>query len=184
MREQARAGPSALDRPGRKRRLGEALAARAGEARPHDPVHNEPAGDVFEFLGHILADPAQRVAAIGTTVFARSDLDLHARDVVRDRAALRLVLLLDVGEPQRRGHGGGRDLARLQRQLQLIGGLGRCAKSMSTVAGELMTQLLDQDRLGLHLGQKTRREGPQLLRVFRQRSGIVQHGDSLSDWIP
>ncbi|MBP1807796.1 hypothetical protein J2Z33_003677, partial [Rubellimicrobium aerolatum] len=53
----------------------------------------------------------------------------------------------------------------LKGQLQLLGGLGRGTEPMGTVAGELMPQLLDQDRLRLHLGQEPRREGPQVLGV-------------------
>jgi hypothetical protein len=52
------------------------------------------------------------------------------------------------------------------------------------VSGELMAELLDQDRLRLQLGQEARREGPQFIWVFGQQSGLVQHGGSLSDWIP
>ena len=47
------------------------------------------------------------------------------------------------------------------------------------MTGELVAELLDQDRLRLHLGQKPGREGPQVLGVFGQRSGLVQHGHSL-----
>jgi hypothetical protein len=87
--------------------------------------------------------------------------------MVRDRAALRLTLLLDIGQAQPRGHRRRGDLARLQRQLQLLGGLGGGAKPVRPVAGQLVAQLLDQDRLRLHLGQEPRREGAQLLRIFR-----------------
>jgi hypothetical protein len=39
---------------------------------------------------------------------------------------------------------------------------------MRTMAGKLVAQLLDQDRLRLHFGQQARREDPQFLGVFRQ----------------
>ena len=72
MRQQAQTGPPALDRAGWQRRLSEAIAARAGHAGPNDPVHDKAARcpaavclqtvrgrDVFQFLGHILAQAAQ-----------------------------------------------------------------------------------------------------------------------------
>jgi hypothetical protein len=102
--------------------------------------------------------------------------------VIRDRPALRPVLRLDVRQPKAGGHRGRGDLAGLERQLQLVGGLRGRAKPVHTVAGELVAELLDQDRLRLDLGQETRREGPQVLGIVRQRGGLVQHIRSLSDW--
>jgi hypothetical protein len=71
----------------------------------------------------------------------------------------------------------------LQRKLQLLGGLGRRAKPVRPVPGKLMAQLLDQDRLCLHLGQEPRGEAAQLLGVFRQGQGLIQHERSLSHCI-
>jgi hypothetical protein len=45
---------------------------------------------------------------------------------------------------------------------------------------QLMAQLLDQDRLRLHLCQKPRGEAAQLLEVFRLGKGLIQHARSLS----
>lgn len=60
----------------------EAFAARAGQPGPDDAVHDKPTGDVFQFLGHILTDPTQAPAAIGTGICARRQFDLHPGDVV------------------------------------------------------------------------------------------------------
>ena len=176
MGEQARTRAAALDGPRRQRRLDEPLAAGAGQPRADDPVHDEAAGDVFQLLGHVLADPAQPAAAVGAGVGCRGELHLHPRDVVRDRPALRPVLLLDVGQAQPRRHRRRGDLARLQRQLQLLGRLRRGAEAMARMAGQLVAQLLDQHRLRLHLGEEPRGEGAQLLGVFRQRRHLVEHG--------
>ena len=56
-------------------------------------------------------------------------------------AALRLALLLDIGQAQPRGHRRGGDLARLQRQLKLLGRLGGGAEAMRPVAGQLVAKL-------------------------------------------
>jgi integrase len=66
--------------------------------------------------------------------------------MVRDRAALWPAPLLDIGKAQPRRHRRGGDLARLQRQLQLLGRLGRRRQSDAPVAGQSVAQLLDQDR--------------------------------------
>jgi hypothetical protein len=116
--------------------------------------------------------------------------------VIRDRPALRLVLLLDVGEPQPGRHRRGGNLAALERELQLLGGLRGAPEPVRSVAGELVAELLDQDRLRLHFGQKTRREGTQGRHgraigpsdngdgIVRQCGGLVQHGRSLSGGDP
>ena len=124
MGQQARSRAATLDRARGQRGLDEPFAASAGQARPDDPVHDEASGDVFQLLRHILADPAQATAAIGTGICARRQLNLHPGDVVRDRAALGSVLLLDVRQLHPRGHGRRGDLAGLQGQLQLLGRLG------------------------------------------------------------
>jgi hypothetical protein len=125
-----------------------------------------------------LADPAQAPAAIGTGFCARRQFHLLARDVIGDGTALRLVLLLFVRKPQLRSHPGDDNLARLERQLKLLNRLRRGAKAMASVTGQLMAQLLYQDRLRLHLCQQKRREPPQVFGVFRQGFGHVQHGKS------
>jgi hypothetical protein len=94
--------------------------------------------------------------------------------MIWDRPTLRLVLLLVglfIGRLQLRGHFGDGDLAGFQRELQLLDRLGGCAKPMVPVAGQLVAQLLDQQRLRLHLGQQKRREPTQIPGVFGQRFG-------------
>jgi hypothetical protein len=129
------------------------------------------AGDVFQLFRHILADPAQAPAAIGTGICARRQFHFHPRDVVRDRTALGCVLLFDVRQLHPCGHRGGGKLACLQSQLQLFRSLGRGPEPVRPVPGQLVPQLLDQDRLRLDLSQKPRGEAAQLLGVFRQCEG-------------
>jgi hypothetical protein len=175
MGEQSGSGTSALDGARGQRHLDEALATAAGQPWPDDPVGDEAAGHVFEFFGHVLADPAQLAAAIGAGVSRRVELHLQARDMVRDRPALRPLLLLDLRQAQPRRHRSGCDLTRLQRQLQLLGRLGGGAEAMRLVSSQLVAQLLDQDRLRLHLGQKSRRESAQLLGIFGKGNDLVEH---------
>ncbi len=99
--------------------------------------------------------------------------------MVGDRSALRtarLLVLVLLGEPQPADDGAGRHLARLERQLELVGALARGAEPVCPVARELMAQLLDQQRLGLHLGDQEPCEGLQIARVLGQRHGLVEHG--------
>jgi hypothetical protein len=184
MGQQTRAGATAFDRTRRERRLHEAFTAGAGQAGSHDPVHDEAAGDVFQFFRDIFPDPAQAPAAIGAGLGTGRQLNFHPRDVIRDRTTLGTVLLLDVRQLHPRRHRGGGDLAGLQGQLKLLGGLGRRTKPVRPMPGQLVPQLLDQDRLRLHLRQKPRGEAAQLLGVFRQGQGLIQHVGSLSHCIP
>ena len=71
MGEKTRSRPAPFDRAAWQRGLGEAIAARTGHPGPHDAVHDKAAGDVFQFFGHILAQPAQLAAALGTLCAAR-----------------------------------------------------------------------------------------------------------------
>ena len=89
MRQQARARPAALDRARREWRLDEPLVPRARQARPHDAVHDavhndEPlcaigsrtmasARDMLEFLGDVLAEPAERPATARAAFLARGE---------------------------------------------------------------------------------------------------------------
>jgi hypothetical protein len=52
------------------------------------------------------------------------------------------------------------------------------------MACQLVPQLLDQDRLRLNLGQEPRCEAAQLLGVFRQGHGLIEHARSFSHCIP
>ena len=122
-------------------------------------------------------------AAIGTGIGDGAEFHFHPRDEVRDRTALGFVLLLDVGQLHPCCHRCGGDLAGLERELQLLRRLGRRAKPVRPVPSQLMTELLDQNRLRLHLDQEPRGEAAQLLGVFRQSDGPIQHGYSLSHCI-
>lgn len=141
MGQQARSGAATLDRARRQRGLHEPLTTGAGQPGPHDPVHDEAARHIFQLFRHILADPAQAAAAVGTGICAGRQLHLHARDMIRDRTALRFVLLHDVGQLHPRGHRGGSNLAGFQGQLQLVCSLGGDAKSVRPVTGQLMAAL-------------------------------------------
>ena len=103
--------------------------------------------------------------------------------MVRDRAALGFVLLLDARQAHPRGHCRRSNLAGLQGQLKLFRGLGRGPEPMRPVPGQLAPQLLDQDRLRLHLGQKPRGEAAQFLGLFRQGQGLCELAGSLSHYI-
>ena len=120
MGQQTWAGAAAFDGARGQRGLDEPFAAGAGQPGTDDAVHDEAAWDVFQFLGHIFAYPAQMTAAIGASLGTGAQFDLHPGDVVRDRAALRFILLLDVRQLHPRGHGRRRDLGGLQGQLKLL----------------------------------------------------------------
>ena len=125
MSEQSRSRPAALDRAAWQRSLREAIAARAGQARAHDAVHDKATGDIFQFLGHIFTQAAQFAAAMGADRVAGCQLDLHARNVIGDRLALGLVGGCIIRQTQLGRHCGDGDLAHLQGQLQLLGRLRR-----------------------------------------------------------
>ena len=120
MSQKARPRAAAFDRARRQWDLDEAFAAGAGQPGPHDPIHDEAPGDILQFLGHILADPAQAAAAIGASLGTGAEFNLHPGDVVRDRATLGFVLLFDVRQAHPRGHRGGGDLAGLKGKLKLF----------------------------------------------------------------
>ena len=174
--EQSGSRSAAFDGPRRQRRLGEAVAACAGEARTCDPVHDEPSRDVLELLGHILADLPKPATASGAVICLGQKMDHRARHVIGNGSALGLALLLGgLRQAQLRRHGGRGQLARLERQLQLIGRLGRSSKPVRTVPGKLVAQLLDQDRLRLHLRDQALREGAQIIGIVREGGGLVEH---------
>ena len=116
-RRETRAGAAPLARARGQWGLNEAFSAGAGQPGPDDAVHDEAAGDVFQVLGHIFADPAQVPAAIGTGIGDGAEFHFHPWDMVRDRRALGFVPLLDVGHLHPCCHRGGGDLAGLDREL-------------------------------------------------------------------
>ena len=91
MGEQAGPGTSPLDRARRQGRLADGLAAGAGQARAHDPVHDEPTGHVVQLFGDILAQRLQPAAARSAGIAGREH-GLLARQVRRQRLALRHAL--------------------------------------------------------------------------------------------
>ena len=124
MGQQTGPGSATFDRAAWQWGLREAIAARAGHPWAHNAVHDEAAGDVFQFLGHILAQQAQLTAAIGAGRVAGGQFDHHARNMIGDRLALGFVGGGILRQAQLGGQRGDGDLARLQGQLQLFGRLG------------------------------------------------------------
>ena len=88
------------------------------DAGSHDAVHDKAPGDIFQFFGHIFAQLAQFAAALGTLRVAEGQLDLHARNMVRDRLALRLVGWCVIRQTQLGSQRGDGNLTHLQSQLQ------------------------------------------------------------------
>lgn len=179
--QQPRAGSAALDRARGQRRLHEALAAPAGEARPGDAVHDEAPRHVLELLGHVLPQASEAAAALRAGVLAGGDLDLHARDVVGDRPALgaaRVLVRVLLGQAQPAHDGTRGHLARLKRQLQLLGALPGRPVAVRPVARELVPEPLDQGGLRLHLGDQEAGERLQITGVLGPRRGLVEHGRS------
>lgn len=122
MGQQARSGATTLDRARRQRGLHEPFANQAQVSRGRTirftmkrpgTYSSSSFGTAFKPVAGscvtILADPAQLPAAVGTGIRAGRQFHLHARDMIRDRTALRFFLLLDVGKLHLRGHRGGRE---------------------------------------------------------------------------
>ncbi len=157
MGEKPWARPAALDRPWRQRRLVERLASAAGQARAHDALHHEAAGDVLQFFGDIFAQPLEAAAAVRAAL-ARRKMHLLARQVVRQGAALRLPLRGGCRLGRRLGRP--RDLLILQPELQLVERLRGGAEALSAQTGELMLELLDQQIAVAQIGVPHRQLGP------------------------
>ena len=184
MGEQAGAGTAAFDRARGQRGLDEPFTTGTCQPGADNPVHDEAPRNILQLFRDVLADPAQATAAIGTGIGAGHQFHFHPGDMIRDRTALGFALLLDVRQTHPRRHRGGRDLAGLKSQLKLFCRLRGRAEPVCPVPGQLVPQLLDQDRLRLHLGQKPRGEAAQLLGIFRQGQGLIEHARSLSHGIP
>jgi hypothetical protein len=118
-------------------------------------------------------------AASRAGVLAGRDLDGYPRDVVGERAASWALLVLRslLGQAQLAHDGGGRHLARLERQLKLLGALARGPEPVRLVARQLVPKRLDQHRLRL-LGDQKPCERPQVLGVLGQGHGFIEHGRS------
>ena len=120
MRQQARPRAALLDGAGRQNSLRKTLAAFAGKARAGDLVHDEPARHILQFLGHILTNLTQG-SATSAMILGRQQLDVVARDMIRDGTALRLVFGLIRRKLHLGGHRGLGHLARFKRQHKLFG---------------------------------------------------------------
>lgn len=124
MRQQARTGTPAFDGARWQRCLCERLAARTGKARSHDAVHDEPARNIFQLFGHVLAKTTQAATAKGAVVVASRQFDFHTRDMIWDRAALGFGCRLFIRKTQLCRHLGDGNLTVLQGQLKLFDALG------------------------------------------------------------
>ena len=92
MGQQTRSGKAALDRPRWRRCFNHAIAACAGELRPHMADDLEAVGDVLELFRDIVTEVPQLAAAIRTAIAVRSVRDHFAREMLRQRLALRSCL--------------------------------------------------------------------------------------------
>lgn len=168
------------------RRLDYLLAGPAGE-RLADVAHDlEPARDVVEALGDVLADPAQAPAAGRAGAETGVDHAL-ARQMGRQvpPGGLEPCTLPRLDDDRRAGQALGLvDLQRLDGQFELFEAraelLGRGAEPRPLQPGELAAQLLDQgtgvDGLARHADDQTLER----VDVVGQRGRIESHANSLA----
>jgi hypothetical protein len=155
--------------------LADRLAAGTGHARADDAVHDKPARDVFQLLGHVRAELFQDAAARAAGLAGREHL-LVARKTSRERLALRLII--GFGCALRRASRGastrlrGCDLLVFEAQFELIQRLGRRPKPVPAMPGKLMLELLDLQRLGLDERHQIDRRIPQFGGIFGQRIDV------------
>ena len=126
------------------------------------------AGDVLQLLRHILAEPLETAAA-ARAAFARREMRLPARQVIRQRAAPGLVLRggQRLGKHFRRP----RDLLVLhQLELELVEGLRGSAEALPAQTRRLVPELLDQQIAVAQLG------GPRGQHHRLQRGDVVGQG--------
>ncbi len=88
----------------------------------------------------ILAQAAQRPATLGA-ILTSGQFDFHARDVIGDLAALRLVLGIFIGKARLCRHLENRYLTVLQRQLKLLDAFQGRAEPAIAMTRQLMAQL-------------------------------------------
>lgn len=72
--------------------------------------------------------------------------------MIQDRTAFGAVLLLNVGQLHPRRHRAAAISLVSKGQLQLLRRLGRGPEPVRAALGQLAPELLDQDRLRLHIG--------------------------------
>ena len=178
MRQKAGTGAAALDRPRRQRRLVEALAAAAGQARAYDAHHHETAGDVLQLLRDILAQPLETTAAGGTPL-ARRQHRLFARQMARQGAALRLPLRAGRRLGQRLRRSG--DLFVFQPELELVEGFRGGAEALPAQTRKLMLELPDQKIAVAQLDPRGQHHRLQRGDVIWQNLGFIEHDGTLPD---
>ena len=94
MRQQARTGKTAFDRPRGCRRFDDAITACAGELRPDVANDLEAVGDVLQLLGNIFAELAQLRAAIRAAIAFGNVRDHFSLEMCRKWLASRPDLTL------------------------------------------------------------------------------------------
>ena len=194
MRQQAWAWSPFLNGTRWQRCLADLFTARACHTRANNPVHDEPARNVFQFLGDILAERLQRPAT-GITCFAGGENLIVAVQMFGQRLtawlALLAVGLIGLIVITRRCCRGPGDLFLFQCQFKLIKGFGAGAKPVTPQPGQLMLELLNpvitlldlcrEDRQlpvsGLNLGIPKGDDCLQFGDVTGQIGGRVEHED-------
>ena len=166
VREQTGTWPAALDRQRWQRRLHDGLAGPAAQLGPHQLDHLERGWDIFEQLGHVLAELAQHRAAAAGAGRRRLMHDALARQVRRQGfAAARLAVgrlgacrasralclgLLGAGLALRHAflELAEQELELLDLAVELLRGT---AEARSAQHRELRLEMLDLQRLGVEL---------------------------------
>lgn len=176
MRQKTGARAATLNRARGQWRLNNLVAAFAGHARAHNPVHDEAARDVFQLFGHIFPDGPQGPAAFAGLTWAQHLF--MARQFWRQRLALWFLLRLGIPHLFRRcGPGGSRFfLFEPELKVQLVRRLRFGPKTMPIVARQLMLQLLDLKRRGLCQFDQTFRRDAKLAGIGWKGFGCIEHG--------
>ncbi len=171
MHQEAGAGSAALDRPRRKRRLVEILAAAAGPARAGDALHHEVVRDVLQLLCDILAETLDGAAAVRAAL-ARRENCLPARQMIRQGT----TLWLRPGTGRCLGRPG--DLLMLQPGLEPVECHRGSAEALPAQAGKLMPEFLDQKIAVAQLGvPRHHHHRLQCSEVVGQGAGLFEHDE-------
>ena len=153
MGQKAGAGATALDRTRLQRRLVEAFASATGQARAHDALHHEAAGDVFQLLGDIFAEALETVAAIGASLARRQEPSLHAADDPAGGGAS--VVFFVAGSRGSGSASAARAISSSSRpELELVEGLRGGAEALPAQTRKLVLELLDQKVAVAQLGPR------------------------------
>ena len=165
MCEQTRAWTSARNRARGQLSLGESLATGACHARPHNPLHDEVARNIFQLFGDILAQLLEHTAAIAAGITGQEYLFL-AFKVVGQRCAI----VGAFGRGDLIGIAFGRSLLRLgghlnlgvflQIESQLFQTLRLGAETGLAMCCQFLLQLLDLVGLRLDLCRHKRTDSP------------------------